>query len=77
MNWAGDDAVSVQEWSAYLGELLGVEAKVEVQEIPGASRGSLGDSTKRQSITGPTRVHWKDGFRRTARYFYPDRVTGD
>ena len=43
VNWAGDEPVSVQEWCAYFGELLGVEAKVVVKEIPGASRGSVAD----------------------------------
>ena len=74
VNWCGDDAVSVQEWSAYFGELLGVDAEVVVKPIPGASTGSVGDPTKRQSITGPARVHWKDGFRRMVEHFYPDRL---
>ena len=39
VNWGGDEPVSVQEYSAYFGELLGVEAEVVVEEIPGASRG--------------------------------------
>lgn len=74
VNWCGDDAVSVQEWTAYLGELLGTEARVEVEPIPGASIGSVGDVTKRKSITGPCRVGWKDGFRRVAEHLHPDRV---
>jgi len=74
VNWCGDDAVSVQEWSAYLGSLMGVEARVAVTEIPGASRGSLGDTTRRKAFTGPCRVHWKDGFRRLVEHFYPDRI---
>jgi nucleoside-diphosphate-sugar epimerase len=74
VNWTGDDAVSVQQWSAYFGELLGVDAKVVVEEIPGASIGSVGDPTKRTSITGPCRVGWRDGFRRLAEQFYADRV---
>jgi nucleoside-diphosphate-sugar epimerase len=72
VNWAGDDAVSVQEWSAWFGELLGVDAKVVVKEIPGASRGSVADPAKRRSITGPARVHWKQGFRRMVEHFHPD-----
>jgi nucleoside-diphosphate-sugar epimerase len=76
VNWTGDEAVSVQEWSAYFGELLGVEAKVVVEVIPGASIGSVGDATKRRSITGPCRVGWRDGFRRVAEEIYPDRVGG-
>ena len=74
VNWCGDEPVSVQEYSAYFGELLGVEPKVVVEEIPGASCGSVGDHTKRSAITGPCRVGWRDGFRRVAEHFYPDRI---
>lgn len=74
VNWCGDAAVSVQEWSAYFGDLLGVEARVVVEEVPGASRGSVGDPSRRKSITGPARVHWKEGFRRMVEHFYPDRL---
>ena len=77
VNWGGDEPASVQEYSAYFGELLGVDAKVVVEEIPGVSCGSVGDHTKRSSITGPSRVGWRDGFRRLAEHFYPDRVRGD
>ena len=74
VNWGGDEPVSVQQWSAYFGELLGVTPRVEVTEIPGASRGSVADHTKRASITGPCRVGWRDGFRRLAEQFHPDQV---
>jgi nucleoside-diphosphate-sugar epimerase len=74
VNWCGDDAVSVQQWSAYFGELLGVDPVVEVTPVPWSSVGSVGDPTKRQSITGPGQVHWRDGFRRMAAHFHPDRV---
>jgi nucleoside-diphosphate-sugar epimerase len=74
VNWCGDDPVSVQEWTAYFGELLGVDASVEVTPVPCSSLGSVGDPTKRQSITGPCEVHWRDGFRRMAANAYPDRV---
>ena len=75
VNWAGDDAVSVQEWSAYFAELLGGHADVLVEPVPGASLGSVGDPTKRISITGPCTVPWKDGFRRMAVHFHPDRIS--
>jgi nucleoside-diphosphate-sugar epimerase len=78
VNWGGDEPVSVQQWSAYLGELLGVEPKVIVEEVPGASIGSVADHTKRAAITGPCRVHWRDGLRRVAQQLYPGRVrSGD
>jgi nucleoside-diphosphate-sugar epimerase len=75
VNWTGDEPVSVQEWSAYFGELLGVEAQVIVKEIPGSSRGSVGDPTRRKSITGPARVGWKEGFRRMVEHFHPGAST--
>jgi len=75
VNWTGDEPVSVQQWSAYFGELLGVEARVEVEAIPGASRGSVADPTLRRSITGPGRVGWREGCRRVAKHFYPSRVS--
>jgi nucleoside-diphosphate-sugar epimerase len=65
VNWAGDDHASVQEWCAFAGELAGVEAKVVATEVPGTLRGSIADHTKRASITGPCRVSWREGFRRT------------
>ena len=44
------------------GDLLGVEADLHVEVVPGASVGSVGDHTKRVSITGPCTVDWRDGF---------------
>ena len=77
VNWCGDEPVSVQEWCRYFGELLGVEAIVEVEEVTGASIGSVGDVTTRTKLTGPCRVGWRDGFRRMAEHFHPDRVRRD
>ena len=74
VNWAGDEPVTVQQWSSYFGELLGVEAEVVVEPVPGASLGSVGDHMKRSAITGPCRVDWRDGFRRMADDYFPDRV---
>jgi len=76
VNWCGDEAVSVQQWTAWFGELLGVEPSIEIEVIPEASVGSVGDARKRISITGPCKVHWKDGLKRMAQQFYPDRVLG-
>ena len=75
VNWTGDEAVSVQQWSQYFGELLGVEPTVTVQPVPGASVGSVGDANKRIGITGPCRVDWRTGFRRMAEQFYPELVS--
>jgi nucleoside-diphosphate-sugar epimerase len=74
VNWCGDEAVSVQQWAPYLGELLGVEPNVVLTPAPGASVGSVGDPTKRISITGPGKVHWRDGFRRMVEHYYPQET---
>jgi nucleoside-diphosphate-sugar epimerase len=74
VNWCGDEAVSMQEWTAYCGEVLGVPAKVVVEEVPGASLGSVGDVAKRRAITGPCKVGWKEGFRRTLTELFPEQV---
>ncbi|MBL7496709.1 NAD(P)-dependent oxidoreductase [Frankia sp. CNm7] len=74
VNWAGDEPVTVQQWSAYFGELLGVDAAVVVDPVPGASLGSVGDHSARSALTGPCRVSWRDGLRRMAAHLYPDRV---
>jgi nucleoside-diphosphate-sugar epimerase len=70
VNWAGDEPVSVQEWAAYMGELAGRPAAVDVTPVPNTLRGSVADATRRRSFTGPCRVGWRDGLRRTyeARY---------
>jgi nucleoside-diphosphate-sugar epimerase len=74
VNWAGDEPVTVQQWTAFFAELLGVDADVVVEPVPGASIGSVGDHTKRAAITGPCRVPWRVGFRQMAAEMYPDRV---
>lgn len=74
VNWCGDEAVSVQEWSAYLGQLLGVEPTVHVAPIAGASKGAAADPTRRRSITGPCKVSWREGIATMAEARYPDRV---
>ena len=74
VNWGPDEPASVQQWCAWFGELFGAEAKVNIKPIPGASIGAIADHAKRRSITGPSRVGWKAGFRRMAEQFYPDRI---
>lgn len=74
VNWGADQAVSVQEWTAYMGELMGVETSVEVTPVEWASIGSVVNCEKRIGITGPSTVHWKDGLRRVMEHRYPDRI---
>jgi nucleoside-diphosphate-sugar epimerase len=71
VNWGGDEAVSVQEWCAYFGELTGHAVPVDVKVTPGTLRGSIADPTARQAITGPCQVAWRDGLRAAFAARYP------
>jgi nucleoside-diphosphate-sugar epimerase len=62
VNWGGDETVSIEEWSAYLGELT--ETEVHFDETSNTIGGIPTDNTKRLAMAGPTHVHWKDGMRR-------------
>jgi nucleoside-diphosphate-sugar epimerase len=64
VNWAGDEAVTVQEWCSFMGDLLEVEAVVDVVTQPGTLPGSLADVSRRTAATGPCTVTWRDGVRR-------------
>jgi nucleoside-diphosphate-sugar epimerase len=62
LNWSGDEVVSVEEWSAFIGEIAGVEPRFEMIDhtIPSA----VVDTTTSRPVVGPCRVGWRDGFRR-------------
>ena len=75
VNWGGDEGVSVQQWCAYIGELTGIAPDVQVKLMPGTSRGSIADPTKRISFTGPCKVPWREGIRRTFEARYPNGAT--
>jgi nucleoside-diphosphate-sugar epimerase len=62
VNWGGDEEVSIDEWSSYLGELAGRDVRFDVTEQ--TITGIRTDNTKRRAIAGATHVHWRDGFKR-------------
>lgn len=62
VNWGGDEETSVEEWSAYLGELAGKNVRFDV--TTNTIGGIPTDNTRRREIAGPTSVGWKDGMRR-------------
>ena len=70
VNWGGDDPVSIEDWCAYLGELTGVEPKIELtdQTLESVSV----DLTRMHELVGPTTVHWHDGFRRMVAARHPE-----
>jgi len=65
VNWAGDEPVSVQEYTAYAAEVAGVPAPTVVAvEEPNTLRGSIASNERRLPLTGPCTVDWRDGVRR-------------
>ena len=72
VNWAGDEAVSVQEWCAEMAVLTGRPTEVVVQERDQTLRGSIADVSRRLAIAGPCQVGWRDGLRRTWEQRYSD-----
>jgi hypothetical protein len=62
LNWGGSEPASIEEWTAWLGELTGLEAKLEPTE---RALGSLAlDLTRMHGALGRTKVGWRDGIRR-------------
>jgi len=62
VNWGGTEAADLEEWCAYLGEVVGQEATfVETDATIG---GVTIDTTKMVELIGPTQVAWRDGLRR-------------
>jgi nucleoside-diphosphate-sugar epimerase len=74
VNWAGDHTVTPEEWCAYFAELTGKTPTFEYREYPGITKGGASDNTKRLSLIGPCKVHWKDGFRDMWETRYPGGV---
>jgi UDP-glucuronate 4-epimerase len=64
VNWAGPDAVSVQEWCGYLASLVG--AKACFSETDKALPGVVADTSRMEELIGPARVRWQDGMRQMA-----------
>ena len=61
LNWSGDDAVRVEDYCRYLGELTGLPVRFE------SSREAIHhfrlDNSERQRLLGPCKVPWRQGLR--------------
>jgi len=62
VNWGGDEETSIEEWCAYLAELVGRD--VQFERTTNTIGGIPTDNTKRRELVGATHVAWKDGMRR-------------
>ena len=62
VNWAGSETVSVEDYCAYMGELVGIKPIFEYTRE--AHTPLWPDVTLMHQVLGRTRVAWRDGFRR-------------
>lgn len=72
VNWAGSETVSVEDYCAYMGELVGVEPVFEY--TPDAHPPLWPDVTYMHEILGRTKVPWRQGFRRMIETRHPELV---
>jgi len=71
VNWCGDEAINWVELFDYIGQLIDRQPRfVKVANFPFPN--SVQDPTKRQSIAGPARTRWKEGFRRSVEMRHPE-----
>ena len=72
VNWGGEEAVSIEAWCTYLGELTGLTPRFEPTDATIESVNA--DTTKLQELAGPTSVAWKDGMRRMVEARAPEML---
>ena len=70
MNWAGSETVSVEEYCAHMGELIGVEP---IYEYTSKAHPPLWpDVTHMHEVLGRTKVPWREDFRRMIQTRHPE-----
>jgi UDP-glucuronate 4-epimerase len=70
VNWAGSETVSVEEYCAYMGKLVGVEPIFEYTSQ--VHTPLWPDVTYMHEVLGRTKGHWRDGFRKMIEARRPD-----
>jgi nucleoside-diphosphate-sugar epimerase len=72
VNWGGDDVVGPEDWCAYFGELTGRSVDLAAATTGPGYPSAVYDVTKRQEITGPCEVPWREGMRALVETRYPE-----
>jgi UDP-glucuronate 4-epimerase len=70
VNWGGSETVSIEDYCAYMGELVGVEPKFEYSSD--VHTPMWPDTTRMHEVLGRCEVSWRDGMRRTIKARYPE-----
>ena len=74
VNWSGSETVSVEDYCAYMGDLVGIAPIFEYTEE--AHTPLWPDVAYMHEVLGRTEVHWKDGFRRMIEARHPELPDG-
>jgi nucleoside-diphosphate-sugar epimerase len=72
VNWAGNDAVSIEDWCAYLGELVG--AAPSFRHSDQALESVVTDNTRMHALIGAAQITWRDGMRRMVAARHGERL---
>jgi UDP-glucuronate 4-epimerase len=75
VNWAGSETVSLEDYCAYMGELVGVKPTFEY--TPEAHTPLWPDVTYMHQVLGRTKVSWREGFRRMIKARHPELRLSD
>ena len=75
INWGGSETVSIEEWSTYLAELMGLPVTFETSESALSSVPI--DTTRFEELHGPTTTDWRDGLRRMVAHLHPELELAD
>jgi len=73
LNWAGKEAVSIEEWSQFLADLVNKEAKLE--RTPDVLESVSTNNELMHSLIGETEVDWRDGMKRMVKQYHPELVS--
>ncbi len=74
VNFGGSQAVSIEQWCAFLQELTGFEPVF--RENPEAFGSLQIDTTRMHALCGPTTVDWKQGMREMVQTLAPQLLKG-
>ncbi|MGA6154703.1 NAD-dependent epimerase/dehydratase family protein [Stenotrophomonas sp. NPDC087984] len=75
VNWGGDEAVGMTDCVRHLEELTGVRARLVPSEVTRETYQF--DPTRRRELTGPCRVPWREGVRRTLQALHPEHLPSE
>lgn len=70
VNWSGSETVSIEEYCAYMGKLVGIEPIFEYTLQ--AHTPLWPDTTRMHAVLGRTQVPWRVGFRRMIAARHPE-----